>query len=263
MPFVWWRNMAVRRSAFDRIGGFDETLSGIGDEEEWERRYRPAAASIRYLAAAGLEHRRTARDARLRALAAARYRQGRRRGATTSARAPAPRSAVKLAYAGRVRVAYGRPALRRRHRAGRHSLGRIREALAQWRAGAQRWTPSARRAELDVGPGQRAATTSSPGTRVMSSGSGATAGPWPHGYRRPTAWRSPACSRWRLRRAAAGWPRRRVLALGIERADRTNLLAAARTELLRSRHDVRFASTVVGDRGKFENLNRAAGRVAR
>ena len=60
---------------------------------------------------------------------------------------------------------------------------------------------------------------------------------------------------WRLRGAAARWPSRRVLALGIERPDEPNLLADARRELLRSRHEVRFRSTVTGDRGKFENLN--------
>lgn len=61
---------------------------------------------------------------------------------------------------------------------------------------------------------------------------------------------------WRLRRAARSWPRRRVLALGIERVDMPNILAAARTELQRSHHELEFASTDVGDRGKFENLNR-------
>lgn len=60
---------------------------------------------------------------------------------------------------------------------------------------------------------------------------------------------------WRLRRAARAWPRRRVLAVGVERADEQNLLASARDELMRSKHDVRFASTVAGERGKFENLN--------
>jgi hypothetical protein len=59
----------------------------------------------------------------------------------------------------------------------------------------------------------------------------------------------------RLRRAAREWPRRRVLALGIERTDAPNVLAAARAELLRSRHEVRFASAPAADRGKFENLN--------
>jgi hypothetical protein len=60
---------------------------------------------------------------------------------------------------------------------------------------------------------------------------------------------------WRLRQAARAWPRRRVLALGIERTDMPNVLVAARAELLRSRHEVRFVSTAAGDRGKFENLN--------
>ncbi len=60
---------------------------------------------------------------------------------------------------------------------------------------------------------------------------------------------------WRLRRAARAWPTRRVLALGIERADEPNLLDAARRELLGSHHQIRFASAAAGDRGKFENLN--------
>jgi hypothetical protein len=60
---------------------------------------------------------------------------------------------------------------------------------------------------------------------------------------------------WRLRRDAASGPRRRVLALAIERTDVPNLLSAARRELERSRHQVDFASTAAADRGKFENLN--------
>jgi hypothetical protein len=50
-------------------------------------------------------------------------------------------------------------------------------------------------------------------------------------------------------------PHRRVLALAVEREDEPNLLAAAHAELGRSRHEVEFASTVAGGRGKFENLN--------
>ncbi len=59
----------------------------------------------------------------------------------------------------------------------------------------------------------------------------------------------------RLRRVASVGPRRRVLALAIERPGEPNLLAAAREELLRSRHQVHIASIGVGERGKFENLN--------
>jgi len=57
------------------------------------------------------------------------------------------------------------------------------------------------------------------------------------------------------RAAAAAPPRRRVLAIGVERADRPNLMAQARAELTRSRHDVVVATCDVGGRGKFENLN--------
>ncbi len=61
--------------------------------------------------------------------------------------------------------------------------------------------------------------------------------------------------RWRLRRAAAAWPRRRVLALAVERTGEPTLLASARAELMRSRHQISFRQTPVNGRGKFENLN--------
>ena len=60
----------------------------------------------------------------------------------------------------------------------------------------------------------------------------------------------------RLARAARlAPPRRSVLAIGVERADAPNLMAAARAELRCSRHDVEVATSEVGGRGKFENLN--------
>ena len=61
----------------------------------------------------------------------------------------------------------------------------------------------------------------------------------------------------RLARAAHRAPARRlrVLALGVERDDRANLMAPARAELRRSRHDVEVVTSGVGGRGKFENLN--------
>jgi hypothetical protein len=61
--------------------------------------------------------------------------------------------------------------------------------------------------------------------------------------------------RWRLARAARALPRRRILALAIEREGVPNLLAEAREELERSRHQVRFHSITAGERGKFENLD--------
>jgi GT2 family glycosyltransferase len=62
--------------------------------------------------------------------------------------------------------------------------------------------------------------------------------------------------RWRLARAAALTPRRRVLVLAIESERPTGMLAAARAELERSRHEVRFLSRGAGEAGKFENLSR-------
>jgi len=60
----------------------------------------------------------------------------------------------------------------------------------------------------------------------------------------------------RLARAARhAPPRRSVLAIGVEREDRANLMARAHAELTRSRHDVEVATSGVGGRGKFENLN--------
>lgn len=77
VPLVWGANMAMRRSAFDRLGVFDPGLLGRGDEEEWQYRYTAAGGRIRYLAAASIDHRRTAADSRLGALTRAAYAQGR------------------------------------------------------------------------------------------------------------------------------------------------------------------------------------------
>src|SRR5215217_9646288 len=76
--YVWGANFAVRRSAIERVGPFDESIVlPHGDEEEWLERLRAAGGRIVYLAGAGLEHRRTAEDARLRPLARAAYARGR------------------------------------------------------------------------------------------------------------------------------------------------------------------------------------------
>ena len=82
---VWGANFAVRRSAADRIGEFDESFDrGHGDEEEWLMRLRAAGGRIVYLADAGLDHRRAAGDSGLGSLARAAYHRG--RGARSSDR---------------------------------------------------------------------------------------------------------------------------------------------------------------------------------
>ncbi len=128
--FVWGANMAIRARTLERLGGFDETLSGRGDEEEWERRYLAAGGRVRYLAAAGLEHRRTAADATLRALSGAAYELGRtaRRNDVRKRAAPTLRAEVRV-LAGCVWHI-----VRRRCAIGivmfAHTAGRLREALA-------------------------------------------------------------------------------------------------------------------------------------
>ena len=72
--------MAVRRSALERIGGFDESVPIYGDEEEWLMRLHAAGGRVAYVAAAGLEHRRAGRR-RAPALARARRVPPRARGA--------------------------------------------------------------------------------------------------------------------------------------------------------------------------------------
>ncbi len=75
--FAWGANFAVRRAALDYVGPFDERLRNCGDEEDWQRRLRAAGGTVRYVARAGVDHRRVGADARLRALAVGAYHRGR------------------------------------------------------------------------------------------------------------------------------------------------------------------------------------------
>jgi GT2 family glycosyltransferase len=134
VPFVWGANMAIRRSAFARLGQFDGSLSGRGDEEEWELRYRAAGGRIRYLARAGLDHRRAAEDARLGVLTREAYRLGREaRRHDLRAGKPRPIGTELRTLAGcawhtvRRRCPYGIVM-------GARTAGSLREALAERRA---------------------------------------------------------------------------------------------------------------------------------
>jgi glycosyltransferase involved in cell wall biosynthesis len=129
VPMVWSANMAVRRSALDRVGAFDESLSGCGEEEDWLRRYLAAGGRVRYLARAGVDHRRTAGDATLRALARSAYGRGRAARRYDAHRGDAPTAAREL----RVLAGCAWHTVRRRCAngivLGAHSAGRIREAM--------------------------------------------------------------------------------------------------------------------------------------
>ncbi len=156
--FAWGANMAVRRSAFERIGLFDVTLEHGGDEQEWQERLladpadstrqgsgpgdppsagdtsrdvggRDDEGPILYVAGAALDHRRVGADARLRALARTAYARGRAARRFDARRGEAPGlSREFLTLAGCLGHV-----LRRRCPAGltmvAHSLGRTLEGL--------------------------------------------------------------------------------------------------------------------------------------
>jgi hypothetical protein len=238
--------MAVRRSAFERVGRFDESIHGRGEEEDWERRYCRSGGRIRYLARAGLDHRRTAEDSRLGVLARSAYRLGR------TARRYDVRKDTVPPLAAELRILTGClwHTLRRRCGYGivmtAHAAGRIREALP---GKARRQATAEQIAARTQPPNDFLSGTSGEVSGIRAVAAAFVADALADLYELALQRRR------RLRRAAARWPRRRVLVLAVEREDAPNLLAEARRELLRSRHDVTFVSTTIGGRGKFENLN--------
>ena len=129
--FVWSANMAIRRAALDRVGLFDAGLEIYGDEEEWQRRHLAAGGHTRYLAGAGLAHRRAGPDARLGGLMRSALRRGR------NARRFDARKGVAPSLGREARVLAGCLVHVVRHRCtnglvmGAEAAGRLREALAR------------------------------------------------------------------------------------------------------------------------------------
>jgi glycosyltransferase involved in cell wall biosynthesis len=126
---VWSANMAVRRSAFEDVGPFDERFSTGGDEEDWLRRLRAQGGEVVYVAGAWLDHRRAGDDARLRSLMRNAYHRGRNMRAYDTMRGADPRLGKEL----RVLAGCGWHAVRRACPqglvAGAHSAGRLAEAV--------------------------------------------------------------------------------------------------------------------------------------
>ena len=135
--FVWGANLDAPPGAFERVGRFDARSRICGDEKEWETRLKAAGGRIRYVAAAGVDHRRAGRDARVARLSRAAYHRGRdsrlqRRAQGRSRRRPA---AELRTLAGCVWHT-GRRAVRRRdraHRAERRAASRRRSTRARSR----------------------------------------------------------------------------------------------------------------------------------
>jgi GT2 family glycosyltransferase len=126
---VWSANMAIRRSAFETIGPFDERFSTGGDEEDWLRRLRVMGGEVVYVADAWLDHRRAGDDARLRSLMRSAYRRGRNMRAYDRMRGVDPRVGAEL----RVLAGCGWHTVRRACPQGlvmgAHSAGRLAEAV--------------------------------------------------------------------------------------------------------------------------------------
>lgn len=250
--YAWGANMAIRRSALDRVGPFDVTLEHGGDEQEWQERLRAEnpGARVAYVAAAAVEHRRVGADARLVALMRGAHARGRAARRFDARRGGAPSFARELltlaGCAGHV--------VRRRCPAGltmvAHSAGRLREGLHERVAGAPPPLPSA---------SNGAAPT--PADDFLSGTSGTVGGV--DGVRRAAideavdAWELLSGRRLRLARAARDSPpQRRVLALSVLRPERRALADAIAAELERSRHLTELYTCPPGELGKFENLNR-------
>jgi glycosyltransferase involved in cell wall biosynthesis len=127
---AWGANFAVRRGTAERIGGFDERIvRPHGDEEEWLERLRAAGGKIVYLAEAGLDHRRTAEDARLGPLARAASARGRAARASDRRRARAPSLVRELRVLGGCVWHTARRGCPQGLIMGAHSAGRVMETL--------------------------------------------------------------------------------------------------------------------------------------
>lgn len=233
----WSANLAIRRGAFAKIGLFDEQRPvGAGDEEEWEERYLAAGGRIRYVAAAGLVHRRSARDARQVALARAAARRGGMSRNYDEFKGTAPSLGFELrGLAGAVWHT-----VRRRCANGplmvAHSLGRIGAAL-------------------------RRAPGSAPGdpSDDFLSGESGTIGGRRDMLRELEDLSLDALAlpeRIRLARAARREPpTREVLVLSAVRPQRADTYTAAIGELRRTRHTLTVARCDAGTGGRFENFN--------
>ncbi len=233
--FAWSANLAIRRSALRRVGPFDPGIEIYGDEEDWLRRLEAAGGRVRYVAAAGVDHRRAGADATWRGLARAAWHKGRNSRRYDMRKGSAPPAATEAALV--LRCVWH--IVRRRCGNGilltAMSAGRLREAVAP--------RPFAPRGP-DWASGQsgtlsrRTALTG----RVRDAVEDARALP----------------GRLRLTVAARRAPRRRVLALCVARPARAATARAARAELQRSRHDVEVVLwPPAPGAGRWQNLTAA------
>jgi GT2 family glycosyltransferase len=235
--FAWGANFAFRRSAFARVGRFDETLQGAGDEEDWQRRLREAGGRVRYVAAAGVDHRRAGRDARLRALMRAAFHRGRaaRRYDVRKGVAPAPWAELRTLAGCLWHI------VRRRCGVG------LALAALSWGRLAETFDPVAPPPNAQD-PDYLSGRSGTLGRRSALAGA----------VRDVRAGLRGMPARRHLRSAVRGAPRRRVHVVGVARPEHLRTVARLRAELLRSRHSVALQLAPPADgAGKWANINAA------
>jgi GT2 family glycosyltransferase len=231
---VWGANLAIRRTTFQRVGAFDETRSGPGDEEEWERRLRAAGGRILYVAAAGVDHRRSGADARIAALSRAAWRRGRHSRRFDESKGTAPSLGREL------RTLAGCAWHIARYRCGNgivlsaQSAGRMRAALVR---GSE---------TTSTDPEYLSGSSGTLGRRGLLAG---------HARDAAAALRE-APRRRQLRTAATlEPPRRRVHVAGVARPAHAAHMRRIRRELERSRHDITLQlEPGASGAGKWANL---------
>ena len=271
--YAWGSNMAIRRSALQRIGPFDVALEQGGDEQEWQDRLRAASSANRsvgashgsagalYVADAALYHRRSPSDARLRNLCRASFARGRGSRRFDAWRSEAPSLAGELrTLAGCI----GHVLLRRCPMGltmAAHSAGRVREATHFFASHARARVRARVSALFRYAQPSPSNPENGNSREDFLSGESGTVGGLDGARRRVAdalldAAQIASAQRLRLARAArSSPPSRRVLVLAVQRPEHARLAAAIERELKRSRHEVELRSTAPGGRGKFENLN--------
>ena len=274
--FAWGANFALRRSAIERIGGFDPELNFCGDEDDWQRRLRAADGRVRYVAQAGVDHRRAGADARLRALTRSAHQRGRH------ARRYDERKGVAPPLRAELRVLAGCGWHAARHLCangivlGAMSAGRLRAALGSGSGSGSPERPdfvsgggSPERPDFHSGGGssERPDFLSGGGAPerpdFLSGRSGTLSR---RGLLRAGALDAVADAltlpqRRLLMRAAARVPARRVLVHGVIRAANADRVRDISDELAASHHrvDIRLEAGAPGV-GKWENLRAALAR---
>jgi GT2 family glycosyltransferase len=235
--FVWGANLTLRRRALERVGPFDETLDLYGDEEEFQMRLKAAGGRIRYVAAAGVDHRRTGADARLKRLSKAAYHRGRNSRRNDVRKGVAPHPAAELrTLAGCI------------WHTGRRLCGTgiVLVALTAGRI-AETFDPRPL-PPSSLDPDFLSGRSGTLGRRTALIGAVRDA------WAGVTALRGRA----RLRRAARKGPRRRIHVVGVARPEHLRTVARLRRELARSRHDVALHLVAPAPgAGKWANVNAA------